>query len=355
MRKLSGLQWIIILLTLATAAIHIYLGATSLGDNTMLGTMFILDGIGYLVILALLYFSGRVGSGRTTLRWTLIFYTLLTLILYFVFNGSDAFSNTLGLITKGIEALLIILLFVDRKSDRVVIPAPAAVATPAASRTVTEIKPAAPEPAAPAAVATAATVAAAAAASTETEEPQVADRSTEVATGMSRAALLDFFGDIDSMTPDEWRAKLMGHLTLIGDTTQFDRPIEFIEGIGDVRGRKWRAVNITKTVDLLVYGATRKGRTALAKRSGFDESEILTWANQVDLYRITGVGKEYADLLEQSGVDTIVELSQRNPANLQKAMVQANEQKKLVRRTPTQVEVESWVSQAGTLPRVIHY
>ena len=53
--------------------------------------------------------------------------------------------------------------------------------------------------------------------------------------------------------------------------------------------------------------------------------------------------REYADLLEQSGIDTVVELAQRNPSNLHKRMVDINEQKKLVRRLPHASEVQSWV------------
>lgn len=359
MRKLTGLQWIIVLLTLATAAIHLYLGASNWSTTPTLAALWALDGVGYIVILALLYFSGRTGRGRSTMRWILILYTLLTLILYFVINGSGAFSDTLGLITKAIEALLIILLFLDRGSDKVAVPAEVAVA----ERSVEVRSPAvsAGNTAASTAAAAAAT-AAVASAKTKAEvvqpevgEVPVASRAIDPATGMSREALMDYFGDIDSLSVEDWRAKLMGHLGLLGDTSAFDRPIEYIEGIGDVRGRKWRAINITKTIDLLVYGATRKGRAALAKRSGFGESEILTWANQVDLYRIKGVAKEYADLLEQSGVDTVIELAGRNPANLQKAMVEINEKRKLVRRTPNLSEVESWVSQAATLPRIMHY
>lgn len=379
MRKLTGLQWIIVLLTLATAIIHIFLGVSSWSTNTTMGALFVLDGIGYIGILALLYFSGRVGRGRSTMRWILIAYTLLTIILYFVFNGSDAFSSPFGLITKGIEAVLIVLLLLDRRSDTVEVTAPVATTTSttvtnapvtsaAATRTVTAID-AATVTAGASASGPAAAAAAAAAAGALAEAEAAVVEETEVTgsrmagtvdaavapAGVSREALDTFFGDIDRMTADEWRAKLMGHLALLGDTSQFDEPIEFVEGIGDVRGRKWRAVDITKTVDLLVFGATRKGRSALAKRSGFEESQILAWANQVDLYRIVGIGKQYADLLEQSGVDTVVELGNRKPANLQKLMVEVNEKRQLVRRTPSLSEVEKWVAQAATLPRVMHY
>jgi predicted flap endonuclease-1-like 5' DNA nuclease len=74
-----------------------------------------------------------------------------------------------------------------------------------------------------------------------------------------------------------------------------------------------------------------------------------------DLFRIKGIGEEYADLLEAAGVDTVPELSQRNPDNLRKKLAEINEEKKLVRRVPTQVEVGGWVEQAKQLPRALTY
>jgi hypothetical protein len=71
--------------------------------------------------------------------------------------------------------------------------------------------------------------------------------------------------------------------------------------------------------------------------------------------RVHGVGEEYSDLLEQAGVDTVVELAQRNPDNLFKKMVEVNEAKRLVRRTPTRDMVARWVEQAKVLPRVLTY
>ena len=81
----------------------------------------------------------------------------------------------------------------------------------------------------------------------------------------------------------------------------------------------------------------------------------MKWANRADLDRISGVGSEYADLLEAAGVDTVPELAQRKPENLHKKMVEVNEEKKLVRKMPTLKQVEGWVDQAGKLPRVLNY
>jgi predicted flap endonuclease-1-like 5' DNA nuclease len=81
----------------------------------------------------------------------------------------------------------------------------------------------------------------------------------------------------------------------------------------------------------------------------------LKWVNHADLFRLKGVGSEYADLLEAAGVDTVVELAQRNATNLYNKMVATNEEKKLVRQLPSAEKVEDWVAQAKLLGRVITY
>jgi len=47
-----------------------------------------------------------------------------------------------------------------------------------------------------------------------------------------------------------------------------------------------------------------------------NESQILEFVNMSDLLRISGVGGEYAELLERAGVDTVKELRTRNAGNL---------------------------------------
>ncbi len=156
-------------------------------------------------------------------------------------------------------------------------------------------------------------------------------------------------------TSAELRAELEEYLRSFGGGSEFRKEIEYVEGIGPAVGAQLRSVGVATALDLMVEGATRRGRKHLSDRSGIAQSQILTWVNHIDLYRLKGVAKEYADLLEQSGVDTVVELAQRNPNNLFKRMNEINEQKKLVRRTPHLSEVQSWVEQAKSLKRLIHY
>jgi len=139
------------------------------------------------------------------------------------------------------------------------------------------------------------------------------------------------------------------------DIDKFREPLEFVEGIGPLYAERLRAIGVLTVLDLLRRGATRKGRAELAELSGIAGKLILKWVNHADLYRIKGVGSEYADLLEAAGVDTVVELAQRNPANLHLRILEVNEAKRLVRRTPMQSQVDDWVGQAKKLSRMIQY
>ncbi len=131
--------------------------------------------------------------------------------------------------------------------------------------------------------------------------------------------------------------------------------VEEIEGIGPAYSKKLKDEGIKTTDDLLEAGSTKNGRKELAEKTGIAERLILEWVNKADLFRIKGIGEEYSDLLEQAGVDTVVELSRRNPENLHATIVGINEAKKLVRRTPTLSKVKDWVEQAKTLPRKVEY
>ncbi len=128
-----------------------------------------------------------------------------------------------------------------------------------------------------------------------------------------------------------------------------------VEGIGEKFAGKLKDAGVANTDALLKVGSTPKGRKELAEKSGISEALILEWVNHVDLFRIKGVAEEYADLLEEAGVDTVPELAQRVAKNLFQKVLEVNEAKKLVRRPPTETMVADWIDQAKKLPRVITY
>jgi len=131
--------------------------------------------------------------------------------------------------------------------------------------------------------------------------------------------------------------------------------LEKVEGIGELYGKKLRDAGVSNTEMLLEAGSTRKGRDELAAKTGIASKLILEWVNHVDLFRVKGVGEEYADLLEASGVDTVPELAQRRADNLHKKMAEVNGEKKLVRQLPPEKQVQEWIDHARDLPRKIQY
>ena len=131
--------------------------------------------------------------------------------------------------------------------------------------------------------------------------------------------------------------------------------IEEVEGIGPAYGEKLRAAGIADSDALLEAGCTRPGRKELAQQTGISEKQLLGWVNMVDLFRVKGIGAEYAELLECSGVDTVRELATRNAENLAAKCAQVNEDKKLTRRVPNAEALQGWIDQAKELPRKVEY
>lgn len=102
---LSILQIAIIILTFGTAFTHISLNFPDL--------VFILNGLGYLGILYML-FAPSMEPARPMIRQALIVYTILTIVLWV---GFGARSN-LGYFNKANEVLLLIALLLEgRRGD----------------------------------------------------------------------------------------------------------------------------------------------------------------------------------------------------------------------------------------------
>ena len=139
------------------------------------------------------------------------------------------------------------------------------------------------------------------------------------------------------------------------ELAKFSYDLAYIEGIGPVYSDKLNSAGIDTPKVLLERGATPHGRQEIAMSTGISDKLILKWVNHVDLFRIKGVGSEYADLLEAGGVDTVVELATRNPANLYQTLASINMEKRLVRKLPFPSQVEDWIKQAKELPRIISY
>ena len=129
--RFGALQIAICVLALATAAVHIYLGAithimvvtqpeatAAAGGAAALGffaALFYLDGLGYIVLTAALYHP-RLARFRRLTRWALIALTAATIVAYFALIQGN--YDALGIGDKVVDVVLIVLLVVEGRRDR---------------------------------------------------------------------------------------------------------------------------------------------------------------------------------------------------------------------------------------------
>jgi predicted flap endonuclease-1-like 5' DNA nuclease len=128
-----------------------------------------------------------------------------------------------------------------------------------------------------------------------------------------------------------------------------------IEGIGPKYAEILQNIGVRSTERLLLVASHKLGRQDLAAQTNIPEKLILEWVNLADLIRIKGIGEEYSDLLEEAGVDTIKELRNRNAKNLYEKIKLVNSEKRLVRRLPSQKDVETWIKEAKVLKPLVTY
>lgn len=80
-----------------------------------LPTLFLLNGICYLVLVTALYLPA-LSRYQPIVRWLFIGFAALTIVMYFLVNGFRL--NPLGMFDKIVEVLLIVLLLIDGRQAR---------------------------------------------------------------------------------------------------------------------------------------------------------------------------------------------------------------------------------------------
>lgn len=131
--------------------------------------------------------------------------------------------------------------------------------------------------------------------------------------------------------------------------------IKEIEGVGEKYADTLRAAGVHTTEQLIELGSTSTDRMRLADETHLTDEMIKRWVHMADLFRIRGIGGEYAELLCTAGVCTVPKLAYRSAESLYAELVEYNNQNKLVRRVPSVGELEDFIVQAKKLPKVIHH
>ncbi|MGB8646026.1 MAG: hypothetical protein WCF84_12370 [Anaerolineae bacterium] len=106
-QRIGPMQIAIILLTLFTAAVHLYLGVSTVDP------MFLANGLGYLALVAALYLPiPQLAARHALIRWVLVAFATVTIIGW-VFIGDKTLA--IGYPTKLAEIALITLLVLEAR------------------------------------------------------------------------------------------------------------------------------------------------------------------------------------------------------------------------------------------------
>ena len=131
--------------------------------------------------------------------------------------------------------------------------------------------------------------------------------------------------------------------------------IEDIEGIGQGRGNALREIGITTIQQLFdQYRQADGSRGGLASKLEIEEDIVRQWVSMADLMRIPGIGSQYSELLEASGVHSVPELADQDALSLAEKMHQINKTQNItVLALPGTSAVSAWITIAKSLPSKI--
>ncbi len=127
----------------------------------------------------------------------------------------------------------------------------------------------------------------------------------------------------------------------------------------EIRGMEYfdklSQLGIKSAGELLKRGASPEGRKEIINTTGVSDGLVLKWISISDLIRIRGMNLEYIHLLREANINSVAELSQRNPEVFQNILVGINDRIKILSKPLTVSIVRSWVEQAKKLPQIIKY
>ena len=139
----------------------------------------------------------------------------------------------------------------------------------------------------------------------------------------------------------------------VTDDTQDSYEIEEIEGIGTGYGTRLRNMDISTTRDLLTQCPNASGIKTVASDIQLENDVVRSWTSMADLMRVKGVGGQYAELLEFSGVHTVQSLAESDADGLTVQLADVNARENRVKKVPDTATVSAWIDHAKTLPQVL--
>ncbi|MGH1538068.1 MAG: 30S ribosomal protein S2 [Gammaproteobacteria bacterium] len=138
--------------------------------------------------------------------------------------------------------------------------------------------------------------------------------------------------------------------TVASDDDSEGVAITSIEGIGPKYGEALTKAGISTVEQLLEQCASVDGREKCAETTGLNAKSLERWVRMSDFFRLTGVEGNEAELLEVSGYQNMTALAAASAGDVLSKLQATNTEKSLAPSVPEESMIESWISQAKTLP-----
>jgi len=123
-----------------------------------------------------------------------------------------------------------------------------------------------------------------------------------------------------------------------------------IEGIGPKYSEALGKVGVSTVEQLLEQCVSEDAREKCAETTGLNVKSLERWVKMSDFFRLTGVAGNEAELLEVSGYSNMAELAGATAGDVLSKLQATNVEKSLAPSVPEESVIDSWISQAKSLP-----
>jgi predicted flap endonuclease-1-like 5' DNA nuclease len=129
---------------------------------------------------------------------------------------------------------------------------------------------------------------------------------------------------------------------------------EIPDTIPTKEAQRLKSAGVATTFALLERAGDAEKRKALAKETKIPQRTLDGWVQLSDLMRVKGIGPDVARLLVAAGTKSVEQLKAADAAKLGEEITKVNGSLHLSQNPPSTEHLVAWISQAKTLPIVVH-
>lgn len=123
-------------------------------------------------------------------------------------------------------------------------------------------------------------------------------------------------------------------------------PLDRMESVSPEVRDKLEAEGIQSTPQLLENAQTQAERAELANKVGVTHRALREFVYRADLMRLTNLGEDMANVLEEAGVNGCSDLQNRNPEHLHSKLLTMQEEGSIASSVPDIEQITSWIAEA---------